>query len=184
MRHRRGREPPPPTARTVGSRDDERRPVRRAVQALAGSRRRTRRCRCRRCSRDGVPAGPLGPPAAPRTSPTHIPSRAHFGSRLAAAPRRLGSPAWLRAPRAARASRPCAPRARCDRGSAPRRGDPSRAGSRGPADPPPRSELLAVLVLGAHPTRAARSTSTCTPGRLRQPSSASPAPRSSTRAPG
>ena len=77
------------------------------------------------------------------------------------------------APRASRASPPCAPRGVCDRGSEPRRGDRSRAGSPAPRAPRPRSRApRRRRRCRARAARAARSTSTCTPGRLRHPSSA------------
>ena len=76
-------------------------------------------------------------------------------------------------PRASRASPPCAPRARCGRGSARRRGGRSRAGSRAPAGPRPRSRAARRARPARRTrTRAGRSTSTCTAGRLRQPSCA------------
>ena len=73
-------------------------------------------------------------------------------------------------PRAARASPACAGRARCGRGSARRRGGPSRAGSRAPRGPTPRSGSARR----ARPARAHGRAPAARPRRRRRAATGSP----------
>ena len=76
-------------------------------------------------------------------------------------------------PREAPSALPSAGRARCGRSSARRRGDRPRAGSPGPRGPDASSENGSPWTSTPRAlTWSGRSTSTITPGRLRQPSSA------------
>ena len=162
----------PASLTLVGLREREPERARRARRPAAASRRPRPRGRSGRVI---TSAGRCSPLRASRSSTaaanSEVPRKtvAKRAPGALAARRRSPSPA----PRASRASPPCAPRARCGRGSGRRRGGRSRAGSRAPRSPSASISSSSPLASCARTrTRTGRSTSTWTPGRLRQPSSA------------